>query len=73
MYYLTFINVDEETKYKNKLSLWRNTDNKLFIQVGPEDEEDASITQWIALDFQDAKALHHEILSILKAMEENQP
>jgi hypothetical protein len=70
MRFLTF--QEEGEKYPSKLSLWLTQAGKLFIQIGPEDDE-AMMTQCIVLDKLDAQALADEITGILSVMDEPIP
>jgi hypothetical protein len=69
MRYMTFIE-ETESKYKTKLSLWRNTDNELFIEMQEDSNEpDPYSYQCITLDLEDAKELLNELALIIKQIE----
>lgn len=63
------IQEETESEYKAELKLWPNTDGKIYLEVGPTDNEDAPYyTGAITLTASDAKALIHELNRILKDM-----
>jgi hypothetical protein len=69
MRYMTFIE-ETESEYKTKLSLWRNVNNELFIEVQEHaNDPDPYSYQCITLDLEDAKELFNELGSIIQQMQ----
>lgn len=55
---------------QNKLSLWENDQGKIYLEVGPSDNEDAQFyTGFITLTEEDARALMNELHRLLEQME----
>lgn len=69
MNYLTIVE-DGESQYKTKLSLWRTVENKVWIEMGPEDN-DPMVSQGMVLEAYDARTLLHELSEIVRGIEED--
>lgn len=59
---------EDEGQYKTKLTLWRTVKNKLWLEMGPEDE-DPMLMQGMVLDLYDARKLLTELHDIIQAIE----
>lgn len=69
MYYMTLVE-ENESDYKTRLSLWRNVENEVYIEVGLNGEENDPYTQQsIALGIDDAKILLLELRRIIAEIE----
>lgn len=66
---MTFVE-DSESEYKTKLSLWGTINGQVWIEMGPE-QEDEMLMQGIALDLGDAKILANELVTIIKQLEQS--
>lgn len=62
---------EKESEYRSRLSLWRNTENEVYIEVGLDGEEnDPYSQQSIVLGVEDAKILLLELSRIIAEIEE---
>lgn len=69
MHYFTMKIIEEtDSEYKAELTLWENTDSKIYVQIGYDDNDPYS-TQGICITANDARALINELSSIVKSIE----
>ena len=64
---MTFVE-NSESEYKTKLSLWANDKGQVWLEMGPE-QEDEMLMQGLVLDLEDAKLLANELVRIIKEIE----
>lgn len=61
---------EKESEYRSRLSLWRNTENEVYIEVGLDGEEnDPYSQQSIVLGVHDARILLLELRRIISEIE----
>ena len=54
------------------LSLWINKDNKLYIQMDENDQDNPYAFQYIVLDLEDSRMLANEVTRLARGMAENE-
>lgn len=57
---------DSENKERTMLKLWRTDEDKVYIEMGPENEPDFMYSQFMTMDIDDAQALAGEITRIVR-------
>jgi len=70
MNYRTFVQENEENP--QKLSLWINTKNQLYIEICPDGEPDFYEYQFITLGYEDARMLRDTLDDLVGWMKELQ-
>src|SRR5690606_8766664 len=57
---------DSESKDRTMLKLWRTDEDKIYVEMGPENEPDFMYSQFMTMDIDDAQALAGELMRIVQ-------
>jgi hypothetical protein len=71
-YYIMNILEETESEHQSELKLWLNDKDKIYLEVGPVDNEDPHHMGFITLTKDDARALSKELNRLLNTMQEDE-